>query len=105
MQMKDYRNGLGLSVLPQHFLVCSISPEPFERFSLNFGQMFALVRDVHAYSRSRSQLKVTSLSFEFHVHSISPEPFERYLLNLGQISEMICRAHNSTMQTQGQGHN
>ena len=40
-------------------------------------------------SRSRSQLKVTSLSLEFHIHSISPEPFERYLLNLGQMFALV----------------
>ena len=27
-----------------HLVVCSISPEPFERFSLNFGNMFSSVR-------------------------------------------------------------
>ena len=43
----------------------------------------------HADSRSRPQLKVTSLSLEFHVHSKSPEPFERYLLNLGQMFALV----------------
>ena len=57
--------------------------------------MFALVRwcaepiTQAANSRSRSQLKITSLSLEFHVHSISPEPFERYLLNLGQMFALV----------------
>ena len=27
-----------------HFHVRSVSPEPFERFSLNFGKMFTLVK-------------------------------------------------------------
>ena len=56
------------------------------------------------------------LSLEFCVRSISPIPLEGFSLNFGRmfasvrrcaelsLSETMCRTHNSTMPTQGQGH-
>ena len=63
----------GLSL---EFRVRSVSPIPVEGFSLNFGQIFTLVRQ---YAESamptqgqRSQFKVMGLSLEFRVRSVSP---------------------------------
>ena len=68
------------------FRVCSISPEPFERFSLNITQMFLLVRRCAESMTQLCRLKVMvtlqgqGITIHFHVHSISPEPFERFSL-------------------------
>ena len=62
-----------------------ISPESFERFSLNFTQMFFAVRRcaVHMTQLPRLKAMVTGQGFtlEFHVRSISPEPLGRFSLN------------------------
>ena len=75
------------------FGVGSISPLPLEGFSLNVGQMFASVRwcaepitQLYADSKSRSQLKVTSLSLEFWSRSIA---IQTALLNLGQMFALV----------------
>ena len=61
--------------------VRSISPEPFERFSLNFTQMF-LSDDVHnqrlSYTDSMSHFKVMGFTLEFRVRSRFPQPFVRF---------------------------
>ena len=77
------------------FLVHSISPEPFERFSWNFGQMFALVRQcVEPITQACwLKVKVTVKGHEFEpwiscsLHP--PEPFERCSLNLGQMLALV----------------
>ena len=74
------------------FILCPlhICPLSLVEFSY-FGQMFASARQCaepmtqHAGSRSRSQLKVTSLSFLFPVCSISPLILEELLLNFSQM--------------------
>ena len=74
------------------FGVGSISPLPLEGFSLNVGQMFASVRlcaepiTQLCWLKSRSQLKVTSLSLEFWGHSIA---IQSALLNLGQMFTLV----------------
>ena len=83
---------MGLSL---EFRVHSISPVPLERFSLNFGHMFASVRQYaeliinHADTRSRSQFKVTGLSLEFRVVSVSPIPVEGVSLSFGQMFTLV----------------
>ena len=73
------------------FCVRSASPLPLGGFSLNFGQMFTSVGQCAepitqpVDLRSRSQLKVMSLSLEFGVGSISPLPLEGFSLNIGQM--------------------
>ena len=78
----------GLSL---EFCVHSVSSLPLGGFSLNFGQMFTSVGQCAepiiqpCGLRSRSQLKVTSLSLEFGVGSISPLPLEGFSLNSSQM--------------------
>ena len=78
------------------------------RFSLNFGQMFTLVRRcAESISQPcRLKVKVMGLSLEFRVCSVSPLPLEGFFLNFGQMFTcgMMCRTHVRTMGTQGQGH-
>ena len=76
--------GLGLK-----FRVRSISSLPLEGFSLNFGQMFALVKRCEELmtqpcnSSSRSQLKGMGLGLKFHVRFISSLPLEGFSLKFG----------------------
>ena len=94
------------SVLPWHSCR-SISPEPFERFSLNFGQMFASV-DVQP---CQLKVKVTGQGHGFEpwiscpLH-ISYTPGRIFFKRWSYVclSETMCRTHNSTMPSQGQGH-
>ena len=63
------------------FCVRSITPEPFERFSLNFGQMFKSLKQcaepmTQLSETLRSQFKVMDFTPQFRVRSISLEPFE-----------------------------
>ena len=78
-------------ICPLKFRVCSISPEPFVRFSLNFIEIFLSVRRC---AESMTQLcrlkfKVTLqghvIYLSIHVCSISPEPFKRFSLNSTQV--------------------
>ena len=98
--------GHGISL---HFRVHSISPEHFERFSLNFTELFLSVHQCankYADSMSRTYFKVMGFSFHIRVYSISPEPFESFSLNHSNVplSKKVCRTHDSVRQTQGQGH-
>ena len=74
--------------------VCSIYPKPFDRFSLNFTQMFLLVRQCaeHMTQLPRLNVKATGqghgLILEFHIGSTSPEPFWQFSLML-QCAEPI----------------
>ena len=80
---------MGLSL---EFRVCSISPIPLEGFSLNFGQMFTLVRRCAESITQPCRLKVKvtvqghGLSIEFCVRSVSPLPLGGFSLNFGQMS-------------------
>ena len=84
------------------FHVHSISPEPFERFSLNFSLKCSSQWDgvqnpwlSYADSRSRSHFKVMGFTLQLYVRSISPESFERFSLNFKQDV-----AYDSTTLTQ-----
>ena len=119
----DYRNCIRLSVCPSvrlsvrlsfcNTFLSSISPEPFESFLWNFGQMFASVsRCAEPISQPcQLKVKVTGQGHGF-------EPWISCLLQISYtpgriffklwsyvcLSEMMCWTHNSTMPTQGQGH-
>ena len=75
--------------LTLEFPVGSLSPEPFERFSLNFGLMLISVRQcaepILSYQDSRSHYKIMEVTLEFGVPSISPEPFQRNSFNFAQM--------------------
>ena len=58
-----YRNALHQ---PYHFRVRSISPEPFENFSLNFTQMFLSVSKSAEPMAQLPRLKV-KITFQSHV--------------------------------------
>ena len=77
------------------FCVSSISLEPFELFSLNFN-LSETVSRAYADSRLRSQLKVKEFTLELCVCSISP-----YLYLNVPLIELVCRIHDSAMQSQG----
>ena len=87
----------------------SCSPEPFERFSWNFGQMFALVRQCAEpiTQACRLKVKVTVKGHEFepwiscslHISWTLWKIFIKFGSNV-RLSERMCRIHNS-----GQGHN
>ena len=66
--------------LPFKFCVSSIPPEPFERFSLNFTQMFLSVRH---YAESMTQLCRLKARVTLQCHGIYPSIFVSapYLLN------------------------
>ena len=118
--MGDYRNGLCLSVCLSVRLSVLLSFRntflSLERFSLNFGHIFASVSQCaepiinHANSRSRSQVKVMGLSLEFRVGSISPIPLEGNCLNFGcmfasvrlcaELITQLCR-HKLKVTVQG----
>ena len=95
--------------LPLQFGVHSISPEPFERFSLNFTQMFLSVRWCAGPMALLRRLKV---KVAVQGHGIYPFNFVSapYLLNPlndfhklhtnVSLGEEVCRTHDSAMQTQ-----
>ena len=79
------------------FHVHSMSPEPFERFSLNFTQMFPSVRRCAKPITWLGRLKV-KVTLQGHglyplicVHSISPEPFEQFSLIFTQMFLSVRR--------------
>ena len=79
------------------FCVCSISPEPFEQFSLKFTQMFLSVRRCAESLTQLCRLKV-KVTIQGHgiypwicVRSISPERFERFSLNFTQMFLSVRR--------------
>ena len=92
---------MGLS-LEFHFR--SISPMPLEGFSLNFGHMFASVRQCAELitqpcrHKVKSQFKFTGLSLEFRVRSVSPIPVEGFSLNFGQMFTLVKRCAESVTQ-------
>ena len=76
--------------------VRSISPESFERLSLNFTQMILSVRRCAEHMTqlsydSRSQVRVKGFTLEFRVCSISPEPFRRISLHFIQMFLTVTR--------------
>ena len=90
-----------------------ISPEPFERFSLNFGQMFTSVSRCAELISQPCQLKIKVtgqghgfepwISCPLHI-SYTPGRIFFKLWSYVCLSETMCWTHNSTMLTQGQGH-
>ena len=81
---------------------------------MKFGQMFALVRlcAEPITQACRLNVKVTVKGHKFkpwiscslHISWTLWKIFIKFGSNV-HFSEMMCRTHNSTMQTQGQGHN
>lgn len=55
------------------------------RSNVDHSETVCRIHRSHADSKSRSQLKVTCLSFDFHVHSISLSRPEVFSLNVVQI--------------------
>ena len=76
----------------------SISPEPIERFSLNFTQMFLSVRRCAEHMTQLHRLKVTGQGISCLLH------IERFSSNLAQLFLSVRRCAEP-MTTQGQGHN
>ena len=98
--------------LSPEFRVCSISPIPLEGFSLNFGHMFASVRQcaesITQSCRLKVKVTVQGHGLEFRVRSVSPLPLGGFSLNFGQMFTCgtMYRTYNSAMGTgtQEQGH-
>ena len=90
-----------------------ISPESFERFSLNFTQIFLSVRRFaeHINKLPRLKVKVTGQSkwiypwssCPFHISWTLWAIFIKLQPNI-HLSAMMCRPYDSVTQTQGQGH-
>ena len=87
-------------IYPLQFPVRSISPEPFERFSLNSTKMFLFCETVcRTYgSRFMSQFKVMGFTLEVGVSYISPEPFESCSLNFTLIFLSVRRCAEAMTQ-------
>ena len=90
------------------FLSAPLSPEPFKRFSLNFGQMFSSVSRCAEPISQPFQLKVTGQGhgFEPWISCLLHTPGRIFfkLWSYVCLSETMWRTYNSTMPTQGQGH-
>ena len=96
-----------LGIYPLQFPVRSIYPEPFERFSLNFTQMFLFVRRCAEHMAQLCSLKVNVTVQGRRIY-----PWSWYLLHIRTIfvklysilplSETMCRTYDSTTLTQGQ---
>ena len=94
LKVKVTGQGHGFSL---EFRVHSISPEPFEWFSLNFTKMFFSVRPYAESMTGLRRLKV-KVTLQGHViypsicvRSISPEPFERFEFNFTQMFFSVRR--------------
>ena len=97
--------------LSLEFGFSSISPLPLERFSLDLSQMFASVRwcaePITQLCWLKVKVTIEGHQFEpwilraLHCHSDRLVVFGSNVC----LSEMACRTYNSTMQTEGQGHN
>ena len=93
------------------FGVCSISPEPFERFSFNFTQMFLWLRLWAEHMTQLPRLKVTLqshgiyhwISCPFHIYWTLWTIFIELPKNV-PLSETVCRTHDSAAQAQCQCH-
>ena len=91
--------------------VRSIPPESFERFSLNFTQMFLSVRRCAEHMTQLLRLKVTGqgqgiypwISCPLHISWTLWTLFIKLHPNV-PLSEVVCRTNDSATQTQGQGH-
>ena len=84
--------------------VRSIFLESFERFSLNFTQMFLSVRRCaeHMTQLPRLKVKVKGFTLEFRVCSISLKPFGRCPLNLTLM--FLSVRNDAATPTQGLGY-
>ena len=91
------RHKVSVTIKGHKFELCSISVLFLKGFSLNFNQMFSLHRQCAepitqpCGPRSRSQLKVTCLSFAF-ASTPYPEPFARVSMNFRKMftSVRLC---------------
>ena len=89
--------------------VCSISPESFGGFSLNFTQMFRSVRRWAEHITQLPRLKVTGQGIypwilcPLHISWILKAIFSKRHPNV-PLSETMCRTYDLATQTQGQGH-
>ena len=99
------------SIIPSVTRVRSISPEPFERFSLNFTQMFLSVRRCAEHMTQLPRIKVKGFTLEFRIHSISPEPLGRFSLSFTQMfllvrqcAEFMTRLHRLKVKVTLQSH-
>ena len=107
-------NFQGHEIYPLQFPVSSISPEPFERFSLNFTQMFLSARRC---AEHMTQLWSVEVNVTVQGHRIYP--WSWCLLHISRtlckffiklhpnvpLSETICRSNASASKTlKGHGH-
>ena len=115
MRLKIDLCGYKIAILASKLLWLSMSaPEPVERFSLNFGQMFASVKRCAKPITQSCRLKVkvtiegpefeSLISDPFHITFTSGLIFIKLWSNV-RLSETMFRTHKSTMPTQGQAHN
>ena len=99
-------NFQGHGIYPLQFPVRSISPEPFERLSLNFTQMFLSARRCAEHMTQLWSLEVS----ECHSSRSWDLPFKlvsaTYLQNplkvfhpIFSLSEMECRSNDSAVKT------
>ena len=101
------------SFQPEHFLVCFISAESFEIFSLNFVQMFIPVRRCVEPMTQLCRLNVkvtfqclwiiTRIPCPLHI-SFTPGMILITVWSNVHLTETMCRTYYSATQTQGQGH-
>ena len=107
------RSQFKVTGLNLEFHVPSVSPIPVEGFSLNFGQVFTPVRQCAEpiTQPCRLKVKVTVEGHKFepciwcrlHISFTPGRIFFKLWSNVC-LSEAMCRTHNSSMPTQGQGH-
>ena len=87
-RLKVKVNFQGHGIYPLQFPACSISPELFERFSLNVTLMFLSVRRYVDHMTQLCSLEISItikvMGFTFCCY-ISHEPFESFSLNLTQM--------------------
>ena len=91
--------------------VRSITPKPFERFSLNFTQIFVFVRGCAEHITQLPRLNVTGQGQKIYLLILCPLHFSLALQAIFiklypnvPLSVIMCRTYDSAMQTQGQGH-
>ena len=87
------------------FRVHSISPEPFERSSLNFAQMLISVRRFAGLTTQLPRFKVKITLQVHHIYpkiscplNISPEPFKQFSLNFTNMFLLVRQCAESMTQ-------
>ena len=107
------RSQFKVTALSLGFRARSVSPIPVERFSLNFGQMFILVRRCAESIIQPCRLKVNVtvqdhgfepwISYPLRISFTSGRIFSK-LWSSVHLSGTMCRTHNSALRTKGQDH-